>query len=336
MNTDDDDIMSKEQLKHRSGWIDSIFGHVRTDEWDSFYENLPTKLSRKFHNNIKFSKLLKKLYKIHCEIIGPFHVLPDFLILGSGACGTTSMLELYLRSHKDILPSKINEIMYFNHKHTNSVNWYKSLFPSIIIKKFRTMCGKKTLTCEASGNYILDPYAPKRIKKIMPDIKFIVMLRNPTDRTLSQYKRRIRIKREKRSIEEVFEYELNNFEKEFGDYIKNEESVSFYPFTSYLADSRYFQQIDHWFEYFPKEQFLFINSNEYFRNPLQEYNRILKFLDLPSHYPKIKGKRGISPPGLFDNIIIKSETLDFLNNYFSLWNKKLFNLIGIKFNWEDN
>ena len=162
------------------------------------------------------------------------------------------------------------------------------------------------------------------------------MLRNPTDRTLSQYKRRIRNKREKRSIEEVFEYELNNFEKEFGDYIKNEESVPFYPFTSYLADSRYFQQIDHWFEYFPKEQFLFINSNEYFRNPLQEYNRILKFLDLPSHYPKIKGKRGISPPGLFDNIIIKSETLDFLNNYFSLWNKKLFNLIGIKFNWEDN
>ena len=53
MNTEDD-IIPKEILKNRSGWIDSIFGHVRTDEWDSFYENLPTKLSRKFHNNIKF------------------------------------------------------------------------------------------------------------------------------------------------------------------------------------------------------------------------------------------------------------------------------------------
>jgi hypothetical protein len=243
------------------------------------------------------------------------------------------MLELYLRSHKDILPSKINEITYFNNKHKNSVNWYRLFFPSIFTKKFRKILGKKTLTGEASGNYILNPNSPKRIKELIPDIKFIVMLRNPVDRTLSHYKRRIRNKKETRSLDDVIEFELNNFEQEFNNYIKNENDLSLYPATSYLSRSKYSEQLETWFKYFPKNQFLFINSNDYFKNPLNEYNKILDFLDLPSHYPDIKGKRGISPDGLYDNIIIEPKLIKFLNNYFLSWNEKLFNLIKVKYDW---
>lgn len=330
---DDRHIIPEDQRKNVSSWIDAILGRVRTDEWNNFYENLPTKLSNKFYKNKTFSNILKSFYKLYCEIVGPFHILPDFLILGPGACGTTSMLELYLRSHKDIVPSKINEITYFNHKHKNSINWYKSLFPSIFTKKFRKFLGKKTLTCEASGNYILNPNSPKRIKEIIPNVKFIVMLRNPVDRTLSHYKRRIRNKRETKSLDDLIEYELNNFEKEFANYVNNENSIALYPAISYLSRSKYFQQIEIWFKYFPRDQFLFINSDDYFKNPLKEYNRILTFLELPSHYPDIKGKRGISPSGLYDKIIIQPKTIKFLNDYFLSWNEKLFNLIKVKYDW---
>jgi len=321
------------QRKNVSSWTDSLLGRLSTDKFDNYYENLPTKLSNKFYKNKIFSNILKSFYKIYCEILGPFHILPDFLILGPGACGTTSMLELYLRSHKDILPSKINEITYFNNKHKNSVNWYRLFFPSIFTKKFRKILGKKTLTGEASGNYILNPNSPKRIKELIPDIKFIVMLRNPVDRTLSHYKRRIRNKKETRSLDDVIEFELNNFEQEFNNYIKNENDLSLYPATSYLSRSKYSEQLETWFKYFPKNQFLFINSNDYFKNPLNEYNKILDFLDLPSHYPDIKGKRGISPDGLYDNIIIEPKIIKFLNNYFLSWNEKLFNLIKVKYDW---
>ena len=330
-NNDMRHTIPKEQLRNKSSWLDAILGRVRTDEWDNFYENVPTKFGSKFYDNERFHGLLKKLYKIYCGIIGPFHILPDFLILAPGACGTTSMLELYLRSNEHILPSKINEIFYFNIKHTNSINWYKVLFPSIFTKKIRRLIGKKTLTCEATGSYILDPHAPKRIKKIMPNVKFVVMLRNPIDRTLSHYKRRIRNGREKRAVEEVIEYELNNFKKEFQEYAKNE---TVYPFTSYLTRSRYVEQIENWLRYFPKEQFLFINSNDYFKDPLKEYNRILEFVCLSSHHPNIQGKRGITPPEWFANITIKPETIEFLRNYFQPWNEKLFNLIGVKYDWK--
>ena len=330
---DDRHIIPEEQRKNVSSWFDAILGRIRTDEWNNFYENLPTKLSNKFYKNKTFSNILKSFYKLYCEIFGPFHILPDFLILGPGACGTTSMLELYLRSHKDIVPSKINEITYFNNKHKNSINWYKSLFPSIFTKKFRKILGKKTLTCEASGNYILNPNSPKRIKAIIPNVKFIVMLRNPVDRTLSHYKRRIRNKKETKSLDDLIEYELNNFEKEFTNYVNNENSIALYPAISYLSNSKYSQQIEIWFKYFPRDQFLFINSNDYFKNPLKEYNRILTFLELPSHYPDLKGKRGISPSGIYDKIIIQPKTIKFLNDYFLSWNEKLFNLIKVKYDW---
>jgi len=323
----------KDQLKNKSSWTDSVLGRLRTDNWDSYYENLPTKLNNTFYENKEILSSLKKTYQIYCNIIGPFHILPDFLFLGPGACGTTSMLELYLRSNNDILPSKLNEIRYFDKKHTNSINWYKILFPSKLTKNLRKLSGKKTITGEASGSYILNPNAPARIKKIIPDVKFIVMLRNPVNRTLSHYKRRIRNKKEKRSLEDSIKYELKNFEDEFKKYIENENSISVYPETSYLARSRYFEHIEIWFEHFSRDQFLFINSDEYFKNPLQEYNRILEFLELPKHNPTLTGKRGISPPGLYDNISIKSETIDFLKNYFPSWNEKLFDLINTKYDW---
>ena len=333
-NNDVDHTIPKEQLRNKSSWFDAMLGRVRTDDWDNFYENVPTKLGSKFDNNEKLHGLLKILYKIYCDIVGPFHILPDFLFLAPGACGTTSMYELYLRSNEHMLPSKINEIFYFNTKHTNSINWYKVLFPSIFTRKIRSIIGKKTLTCDGTGSYILDPHAPKRIKKIIPDVKFVVMLRNPVDRTLSHYKRRIRNKKEKRSFEEAIEYEQNNFKKEFQEYVKNENEIAFYPPTSYLARSRYFEYIENWLRYFPKEQFLFINSNDYFKDPLKEYNRILEFLGLAPHHPNIKGKRGISPAALFDDIVTKPETIEFLRNYFQPWNEKLFNLIGVKYDWK--
>ena len=80
-NNDVDHIIPKEQLRNKSSWFDAMLGRVRTDEWNNFYENVPTKLGSKFDNNEKLHGLLKSLYKIYCDIVGPFHILPDFLFL---------------------------------------------------------------------------------------------------------------------------------------------------------------------------------------------------------------------------------------------------------------
>ena len=63
-NNDVDHTIPKEQLRNKSSWFDAMLGRVRTDDWDNFYENVPTKLGSKFDNNKKLHGLLKSLYKI--------------------------------------------------------------------------------------------------------------------------------------------------------------------------------------------------------------------------------------------------------------------------------
>ena len=101
-----------------------------------------------------------------------------------------------------------------------------------------------------------------------------------------------------------------------------------------MARSRYSEALERWLKYFDKSQFLFLNSDSYFKNPLDEYNRVLSFLDLPSHTPSITGKRGISPSEIYINIQLKDETRQKLKKYFEPWNNKLFNLIGEEFDWK--
>ena len=324
-----------ELYKNKSSLSDAILGRVRVQESDNYYENLQTKVSNRLSNNKTTYSFIKKLYSIYSKIFGPFHVLPDFLILGAGACGTTSLVELYLRSNPNILPSNNNEIFFFDIHYKKTLNWYKLFFPTYFRKFFRKISGKKTLVCEATGNYFFHPYAPKRIKKILPDVKLILMMRNPVERTFSQYRRQVRHGRQNLSFEEVLEQEHHLFEKEFQQFLENDELEKDVDVTiSYLARSRYVEALERWLEYFDKSHFLFLNSDEYFKNPLDEYDRVLNFLELPSHNPTITGKRGISPPGIYKNIQLDDETREKLKNYFEPYNKKLFNLIGEEFDWD--
>lgn len=50
----------KDQLKNKSSWTDSVLGRLRTDNWDSYYENLPTKLNNTFHENKEIISYSKK------------------------------------------------------------------------------------------------------------------------------------------------------------------------------------------------------------------------------------------------------------------------------------
>tara|TARA_Y100000996_G_C22557207_1_gene655940 strand:+ start:2266 stop:3270 length:1005 start_codon:yes stop_codon:yes gene_type:complete len=333
--SDPKDKKYSELYKNKSSLSDAILGRVRTDKADSYYENLQTKVSNQLSNNTTMYTFIKKLYSIYGKIFGPFHVLPDFLILGSGRCGTTSLVELYLRSNSNIMPSNNNEIFFFDIHYNKSLNWYRLFFPTYLKKFFRKISGKKTLVCDATGNYFFHPYAPKRIKKILPNVKLILMMRNPVERTISQYRTQVRHGIQHLPFEEVLENEHNLFEKEFQQFLENgylERDVD--TKISIVARSRYSEALERWLEYFDKSHFLFLNSDEYFKNPLKVYNRVLSFLELPPETPTITGKRGIVPPGAYKNIHLNDETRNNLKNYFEPWNNKLFNLIGEQFDWK--
>ena len=113
-------------------------------------------------------------------------VLPDFIIIGSMKCGTTS-LYYDICEHPCTLAAAYDEIGFFDSNFHLGINWYRSMFPrKKQIEGVRRKEGT-AITGEDTPFYFWNPIAAKRIKKLLPNIKLITILRNPIDRAYSQY-----------------------------------------------------------------------------------------------------------------------------------------------------
>ena len=61
---------------------------------------------------------------------------------------------------------------------------------------------------------IQNPHTPKRIHELNPNMKLILLLRNPVDRAFSHYKRKVKNNSEKLSFEEANRKRANQELKE--------------------------------------------------------------------------------------------------------------------------
>ena len=98
---------------------------------------------------------------------------------------------------------------------------------------------------------------------------------------------------------------------------------------SYFERGLYVDKIKRWMEVFPKEQFLIIQSEEFFKNPSKTYNDVLEFLGLKLFSLKkfeIKGK-------VNKNRTIDDDFRNELVDYFKPHNQKLYDFLGKSFDW---
>ncbi|MGH3138604.1 MAG: sulfotransferase, partial [Gaiellales bacterium] len=110
--------------------------------------------------------------------------LPDFLIIGAQRCGTTSLYR-YLEKHPQVIgaaPSK--GVHYFDVHHERSLRWYRAHFPT---RRRRDRAGGGAVTGEASPYYVFHPHGPDRVRAAVPNVRLILMLRDPVIRAFSQY-----------------------------------------------------------------------------------------------------------------------------------------------------
>ena len=283
--------------------------------------------------SIRFKKifsLLVKFHRFYCLITSPLHVLPDFYIIGTQKGGTSSLYD-YLTTHPSIEPCYTKEPSYFDRYFERGLHWYKVNFPFKINKFIATNILKnKFITGEASVRYLDHPFAPQRIKEITPNAKFIILLRNPISRSFSQYSRVKGNNREDLSFREAFLNESKRTQEDFKKIYTNPLYYADSYFTySYFERGIYVDKIKRWMEVFPKEQFLIIQSEEFFKNPSKIYNDVLEFLGLiPFSIGefKIKGK-------VNKNRNIDDDFRNELVEYFKPHNKRLYDFLGKSFDW---
>jgi hypothetical protein len=276
-------------------------------------------------------KSIKRFYHLLIKrhifgITSPLRVLPDFLVIGAGRTGTTS-LYYYLDQHPSIVKSAYDEIGFFDDNFHLGLSWYHSMFPTIFTKfltKFRT---KKFMTYEVTPQYIRRPWTSKRIKKTLPGIKLIIILRNPVDRTYSHY-HLSRQYGEKRDFRTVIEEDIKNI-SEWNIKENNDSYFANQVENSKLARGFYYEQIIKWFNIFPKEQIMIIPSEDLASETQRVLREIFYFLGLPAYNIKNTEKVNVSKYSKMDQ-----DTRQLLIDFFRPYNEKLFGYLNQKFDWD--
>ncbi len=257
--------------------------------------------------------------------------LPEFLIIGAQKGGTTSLFS-YLVQHPGIIPPEKKEMHYFeNHKNLNRGKaWYQRHFPSDSFRKsLEKKIGYSPITGEATP-CMEHPYVPKLVHDLLPTVKLIAVFRNPVDRAFSQYHHNRKMPgREPLTFEDAIaqsadkiSYELrNNKVKLYGqDRHRN-----------YITRGLYAEQLEFWYQYFPKDQLHIISSEEFFADPASEVKKVLKFLEMPDFKIDCSVPRHV---GGYETQM-SQEMRGQLEEFFRTHNRKLYKMTGKNFGWPD-
>lgn len=255
---------------------------------------------------------------------------PDFLVIGAQKSGTSSLLE-YLVRHGSYLRPLLKDVYFFDRDYRRGLEWYLSFYPDLAAKRTaERRVGGRVVTGESATHYLLHPWSPTRVRETFPDIRLIVLLRDPVQRALSHYYHN------RRSGVETAGTALDAFlmeeERIAADYKRMQADSGFYSRSfaaySYLTRGRYAEQLQRWFQRFPREQILVMCSERFFADTDVQFRSICRFIGIAERsleaYPAAGQGRRL---GDEDKAII------FAQRYFRPHNEVLYDLLGERYDW---
>jgi hypothetical protein len=199
------------------------------------------------------------------------HLKPSFFIIGERKCGTSSLFR-YLLTHPHILPGKWKEPQFFSKypvtELSRHIDGYWSNFPEIDGTAPATLTwpeldaegtlfeekiqfdrkqAREYITGDASANTFCE-VDPEIIFQFLPQVKLILLFRDPVLRAFSHHRMFLRFQEEGRDLGrhiDAFELEM---EREIEAYHQGEQ-------TLFISPGIYIQQLRKWEAIFPNDQF---------------------------------------------------------------------------------
>ena len=194
---------------------------------------------------------------------------PNLFIIGAMKCGTSS-LHAYLGSHPKIFMSTPKEPMFFSRGSNGSkgLRSYLEMFASV---------SDATIIGESSTEYSKVPKfsgVAERIYSFNPEARFIYIMRDPIDRTISQYWHMFRSEREKRPMLAALRRD-----------------------PEYINNSHYAMQLTPYVELFGKDRVYTLTLEEMTKDPSKTVEKIFGWLGVDSSFdpPSLEKRKHVTP-----------------------------------------
>ncbi|WP_299409518.1 sulfotransferase [Acaryochloris sp. IP29b_bin.148] len=230
--------------------------------------------------------------------------LPNFLIIGAQKSGT-SWLARILGDHPEIFMAN-SEIYFFNNKDNfhKGMEWYESYFASV---------NNETLIGEKTPGYLSHPDACLRIYHNLPDVKLIVVLRNPIKRAVSA----INHHKRKGRISPLLNSNTLLLGILSGDEKYNSEELKY----QFISRGQYYSQIKRYYDYFSSKSILVLSYEEdIVKHPTESLQKVCEFLGADPRFKFNKIERKVNSYNI--------KTGELLLNYYIPFLKPINHYVG--------
>ena len=288
-------------------WADSLMGYALTKQGQ-------VEAAIPYYQTASYKKAIRSKPGVSPEAWKTaIRKTPDFLIIGGFKCATTSLYQ-YLIHHPQVLPAVEKELDFFDLQFERGLDWYQAQFPPIPqTADFRTG--------EATPSYLYCPQAPQRVFDSFPEIKLIVLLRNPIDRAVSHYYFLQRNPRQAQSLDQVIDREARQLQAVIKAGELSLQHLNQHP---YLGHSLYVYPLQEWLTRFPSDNVLILQQEALAAQPKTTLSSVFAFLGLPD-YPLSEYMR--YKQGSYDPINV--ELRQSLAEFFRPHTQKLEELLGM-------
>lgn len=193
--------------------------------------------------------------------------------MGAQKAGTTT-LQALLATHPQVFLPQAKELQFFSFHHQRGEGWYRQQFEDA---RAGQVCG------EITPYYLFHPLAPQRIQALLPEVRLIVLLRDPVARTLSGLFHSIRLGLEPLPPEQALAAEAMRLAGAEAQLLAGAPEHSSHQLHSYLSRSRYGHQLARYEQWFAADRLLLLRSEDLFAAPELVWPRLLAFLGLEAH-----------------------------------------------------
>lgn len=206
---------------------------------------------------------------------------PDFIVVGAQRSGTTSLFRALMSHPQASRPTAHKGVNYFDLNYFRGWNWYLAHFPLARLRWPRAQLADEPKVFEASGYYLYHPFAIERMARDLPDVKIVVMLRDPVERAYSAYQHELARGFEWESFPTALDLEEARLVGEIDRMRRDPSYESFsHRHHSYLHRGHYAEQLERAFSFFPRHQVHVMVSEDFFANPADEFASLSDFLGL--------------------------------------------------------
>lgn len=236
-----------------------------------------------------------------------------------------------LMSHPSIRPAVLRKgVNFFDLNYHRGMRWYQGHFPVRAIADARGKgAAGSSVTFDASGYYMFHPMAASRMAADLPNLKVITMLRDPVERAYSAHRHALARGFETEPFERAIDLEAERLDGEVERLIADPRYQSHsHRHQAYVTRGQYVEQLERLLEFFPHDQLLVVESENFFEQPDVEYRRILEFLGLPEIMPSAFDRYNARP-----RAPMSEATRDRLRHHYEQYDAALARLLGHEPAW---